>query len=141
MPDKNSGASTTAPVESDPFALALDLAGQLLKQLTEMAKNPSEEEANRLLGKNDGLIDGFNSLSAALARVLDRAPDPNSNMGGAIPDDQEIHQRIAAELDRIAARARAHGNDSENCTDAGGTPATILHVGALESPLGPGAAG
>jgi hypothetical protein len=130
-------ARKRASPEPDPFILSLELATKLLEQLHRFADDSSLGDTSMLLGKNDGLIDGFNSLSAALARVLDRDPkradDTKPQTGGAVPDDQEIRQRITAELDRLAARGRARGDGSDDRADPGGAAETAAHVGGLES--------
>lgn len=93
--------------QSEVLELSLDLGARLLRELGVIARDPTRiGDAGWLLGRNVGVIGAFNSLSAALARLLGPIPGPTtSNIDGDVPDDSEIQQRIAAELDRIAARA------------------------------------
>jgi hypothetical protein len=125
----------------DPIKLFLEVATKLLEQLKALIDNPTDTAtASRLLGKNDTLLDALEAVSSALARVLGRVPAPNSNTGSAVPDDAEIQQRIAAELDSIAARAGAVGGDTEDRANAGTAAAIGDDVEALARPMGPGSA-
>ncbi len=142
MANKKPTSPASAPAHPEVLEPFLDLAKLLLTQLNEIAKDPTRvADADWLLGRNVGVIGGFNLLSAAVARVLGRAPAPTiSNIGGDVPDDAEIQQRITAELDRIAARTRAVRGDPENGTDGSGTAAADGDVETLARAMGSGSA-
>jgi hypothetical protein len=111
----------------DPIRLFFEVATKVMEQLNALIDDPGDpEKASRLLGKSDSLPDALEAVSSAMARVLTRVPASHSNAGGAIPDDQEIQQRIAAELDRIAARTGEDRSDHEDRADTGSAPAISL---------------
>ena len=138
MANKTPDASESA--QSEMLELFFDLGTLLLTEVREIVRDPTRiGQADWLLGRDVGVIAGFNSLSAALARVLGRTPAPTvSNIGGDVPDDAEIQQRIAAELDRIAARTGTVGGDPEDGADTDGATTPDYDVEALAGQMGPG---
>ena len=79
------------------------------------------EESARLLGKSDGVIDGFDTLVEAVVRIVDLERQARSGADGAALnpiDEQALEQRIADELDRVSARDRAAGGDPPDRTES-----------------------
>ena len=68
-------------------------------------------EIARLLGRNDGVIDGFAALAQLVIRLFDKEKEAREQAKSALPgdefDEEELDRRIAEELDRIAERRRA----------------------------------
>jgi hypothetical protein len=105
-----------AQQQRQELAAIRERAMRLLARLDRIAEGdgkPDETDAG-LLGKG-GVIDGLNTVSLILTRVIDRE---RKSFGGDQPsttdpiaDEQEIERRILAELDRIAARQRPPGGD------------------------------
>ena len=107
-------------------AIAMRLADALDRKAKGEAAAPSKEQEQekqkeqieiQLLAKNDGIIDGFNTITQIVSRIAEqerqsfglveaqsrtqREPEPY--------DEQALERRIIAELDRVAARGEAPG--------------------------------
>jgi hypothetical protein len=99
-------------------ALAVRLVGRL--EGFETGGVPAED---RLLGRGDGLIDGFNALARTIVRIIDKerriAATKDANPEAAPLDPEELDRRIAAELARIAARRRAAAGDAQDGAGSG----------------------
>jgi hypothetical protein len=72
---------------------------------------PLPPEFDRLLSRNDGVIDGFATLVQLVIRIRDKEQEARDQTQSALPidefDEDELDRRIEEELDRIAERRRA----------------------------------
>ncbi len=100
--------------------MAMNLAGQIEQAVTETLAAPSAPSAAETdpppaakpLGKVIAMVAAFAALARIVIQIVDQerripraaAPFPTSKQ-----NEQPFGQRIAAELDRVAARARAAG--------------------------------
>jgi len=76
---------------------------------------PLAPEFDRLLGGNDGIIDGLSKLAQLVIRLSDKERETRDAVEAekrSVPeiDEQELDRRIQAELDLIAERKRAAGD-------------------------------
>jgi len=79
------------------------------------SKEELPPEYGRLLGRGDGVIDGFNTLAQLVIRLIDKereSRDPSQMVIINPPqiDEKEFDRRIEAELDFIAEQRRSAGN-------------------------------
>jgi hypothetical protein len=102
----------TEPLETEPLEAEPPKAEQA--EPGDCRKKPAKPPPlyDRLLGKSDGVIDGFTALAQVVVRIVDQerqgldfaaAPDLPEQ------DEQALGHRITAELARLAARRRAAG--------------------------------
>ncbi len=68
----------------------------------------------RLLGRNDGVIDCFDTLVHLVIRIIDKEKETREPSASPFAfdenDEEELDRRIHAELDRIAERRRSAGD-------------------------------
>jgi orotate phosphoribosyltransferase-like protein len=72
------------------------------------------QEYERLLGRNDGVVDGINTLGQLVIRLIDKERESCDSPEAAPVSVSkaayaELDRRLVAELDRIAERRRANG--------------------------------
>jgi len=101
--------------------ITMQLAGHLLKMIPPKKKKKGEElkeelqpEYERLLGRNDGVVDGINTLGQLVIRLIDKereSCDPPEAAAVSVSKATyaDLDRRLLAELDRIAERRRADG--------------------------------
>jgi orotate phosphoribosyltransferase-like protein len=101
--------------------ITMQLAGRLEKMIPSTKKKdppaPKEElppEYERLLGRNDGVVDGINTLGQLVIRLIDKERESCDSPEAAsvsVPKATyaELDRRLVAELDRIAQQRRANG--------------------------------
>ncbi len=87
------------------------MAMKLVEGLDRIALGKAGEPDGHLLGKSDGVIDGFNTMAQIVSRLIDKerqtfnlADDQSATLTASEPG---IDRRIADELDRIASRGGA----------------------------------
>ena len=99
--------------------ITMQLAGHLqrmipsAKKTAEEAKEELPPEYERLLGRNDGVVDGINTLGQLVIRLIDKEREScDSPEAASVSVSKatyaELDRRLLAELDRIAERRRAN---------------------------------
>jgi hypothetical protein len=108
------GLAGLAASQRRDLAALRRLAMRLAARLDHVGEDGALAPPERLLGKSDGIVDGFDALAQAIGRIVDKerqsfAADlaQSSDPQGVPSDEQAIEHRIADELDRIAARGGA----------------------------------
>jgi hypothetical protein len=76
--------------------------------------NVLPEEFDRLLGRNDGIVDSLERLARVVVRLIDKEREYSESAAATfidVPrmDEAELDRRIAAELDFIADQRRTVG--------------------------------
>jgi hypothetical protein len=70
---------------------------------------------DRLLGRNDGVVDGFKTLAELIVRLFEmehgRLDAANSDFEFNELDEEELDRRLTAELDRLARNRRSADAD------------------------------
>jgi hypothetical protein len=121
-------------------------AMRLMRNLEKMMPAENSEDADgaappslspefeRLLGRSDGVIDGFNTLALLVIRLIDKERESRGTTKKASPtssrlDDEELDQRIAAELDLIAERRGGERHLQEDPEKPEGETGGVLELG------------
>ena len=99
--------------------ITMQLAGHLQKMIPPKKKDPPAPqvlppEYDRLLGRNDGVVDGINTLGQLVIRLIDKEREScDSPEAASVSVSKaayaELDRRLVAELDRIAQQRRANG--------------------------------
>lgn len=97
-------------------------AMRLVSGLDRIARGTAKDADDRLLGKSDGVIDGFNTLAQIIARIVDKERQSfgmaDAPAASTRHDEQGLERRIADELDRIASRGGSPGGPGADRPDA-----------------------
>lgn len=101
--------------------ITMQLAGRLQKMIPSTTKKASQPQQDpppdyeRLLGRNDGVVDGINTLGQLVIRLIDKERESCDSAEAApvsLPKAAyaELDRQLIAELDRVAERRRENGD-------------------------------
>ena len=114
MPRSAKTGPSAAPLAAEQNDDLKSLRRMALKLAKRLVGGQEVDAVTRLLGKSAGVIDGFDTLVEVIVRIIDRERQgqaASGNPSGDPIDEHALEQRIADELDRIAARGGTPGGD------------------------------